>query len=48
MKIALDAAAEMKAELPGLALAKKLYDDVAAHGWADCGTQALYRLYTAL
>ena len=48
MKIALDSAAEMKLDLPGLAVAKKLYDQVAAHGWAECGTQALYRLYTSL
>jgi len=46
MRIALDAAAEMKLDLPGLACAKKLYDQVVAHGWEDCGTQALYRLYT--
>jgi len=31
----------------GLACAKKLYDQVAARGWEDCGTQALYRLYTS-
>lgn len=48
MRIALEAAAEMKLELPGLTIAKKLYDDVAARGWQDCGTQALYRLYTSL
>jgi 3-hydroxyisobutyrate dehydrogenase len=48
MRIALESAAEMKLELPGLALAKKLYDDVAARGWEDCGTQALYRLYVSL
>lgn len=48
MRIALEAAAEMKLDLPGLAIAKKLYDQVAARGWEDCGTQALYRLYTAL
>ncbi len=47
MRIALEAAAEMKLDLPGLACAKKLYDQVAAKGWEDCGTQALYRLYTA-
>ncbi len=45
MRIALEAAAEMQLDLPGLACAKKLYDQVAAHGWEDCGTQALYRLY---
>ncbi len=48
MKIALESAAEMKLELPGLAQAKRLYDQVAAKGWEDCGTQALYRLYTEL
>ena len=48
IKIALDSAAEMKLELPGLATAKKLYEDVAARGWQDSGTQALYRLYTSL
>ena len=48
MKIALESAAEMKLDLPGLAGAKKLYEQVAAKGWDDCGTQALYRLYTSL
>ena len=48
MRIALDSAAEMKLDLPGLAGAKKLYEQVAARGWEDCGTQALYRLYTSL
>jgi 3-hydroxyisobutyrate dehydrogenase len=48
IKIALDAAAEMKLDLPGLACAQKLYDEVAAKGWDECGTQALYRLYTSL
>jgi 3-hydroxyisobutyrate dehydrogenase len=47
MKIALDSAAELKLELPGLAEARRLYEKVAAHGWEDCGTQALYRLYLA-
>lgn len=46
MRIALDSAAEMGIELPGLALAKQLYDRVAAKGWEDCGTQAIYRLYS--
>lgn len=45
MKLALESAAEMKLELPGLAQAKKLYDQVSAKGWDDCGTQALWRLY---
>jgi 3-hydroxyisobutyrate dehydrogenase len=48
IRIALDSVAEMKLDLPGLACAKKLYDQVAARGWEDCGTQALYRLYTSL
>jgi 3-hydroxyisobutyrate dehydrogenase len=47
MRIALDSAAEMKLDLPGLACAKRLYDQVAARGWEDCGTQALYRLYVS-
>ena len=45
MRIALESAAEMQLDLPGLACAKKLYDQVAERGWEDCGTQALYRLY---
>lgn len=48
MRIALESAAELKLELPGLAIAKKLYDEVAARGWEDNGTQVLYRLYTSL
>ena len=48
MGIALESAAELKLALPGLACAKKLYDQVAARGWEDCGTQALYRLYQSL
>lgn len=47
LRIALESAAELKLDLPGLTLAKKLYDEVAAHGWEDCGTQALYRLYAS-
>jgi 3-hydroxyisobutyrate dehydrogenase len=47
LRIALDAAAELQLDLPGLALAKQLYDRVAAKGWEDCGTQALYRYYTS-
>ncbi len=46
IKIAIDSAAEMKLDLPGLAIAQKLYTDVSTHGWSECGTQALYRLYT--
>jgi 3-hydroxyisobutyrate dehydrogenase len=45
MGIALDSAAEMQLDLPGLATAKKLYDQVAARGWEDNGTQALFKLF---
>jgi 3-hydroxyisobutyrate dehydrogenase len=45
MGIALESAAEMQLDLPGLATAKKLYDQVAARGWEDNGTQALFKLF---
>ncbi len=45
LRLALDSAAELKLDLPGLVQAKKLYDEVAARGWEDAGTQALFRLY---
>ena len=45
IRIAVESAAEMKLELPGLACAQELYEKVAALGWEDSGTQALYRLY---
>jgi 3-hydroxyisobutyrate dehydrogenase len=45
--IALAEAEQMKLALPGLALAKQLYDKLSAQGHADDGTQALYRLYEA-
>jgi len=48
IRIAIESAAELKLELPGLDCAKKLYELVAAKGWDDCGTQALYRLYLSL
>jgi 3-hydroxyisobutyrate dehydrogenase len=48
MKIALESAAELKLDLPGLATANRLYEQVAARGWEECGTQALYRLYLSL
>jgi 3-hydroxyisobutyrate dehydrogenase len=46
--IAVAAAEEMGLELPGLDCARRLYDRVAAKGWDELGTQALYRLYTEL
>lgn len=45
--IALTEAEQMKSTLPGLALAKQLYDRLSAQGHAQDGTQALYRLYAA-
>jgi 3-hydroxyisobutyrate dehydrogenase len=45
MGIALESAAEMQLDLPGLANAKQLYDQVAARGWEDNGTQALFKLF---
>lgn len=46
MGIALDCAEEMHLEMPGLKLAKRLYDELAARGMEDCGTQTLIRWYT--
>jgi 3-hydroxyisobutyrate dehydrogenase len=46
--IAVAAAEEMGLDLPGLDCARRLYDQVAAKGWDELGTQALYRLYTEL
>ncbi|WP_415908969.1 NAD(P)-dependent oxidoreductase [Oleiharenicola sp. Vm1] len=45
LRLALEAAEVMKLDLPGTQTAKKLYDEVAARGWEDCGTQVLLRLY---
>jgi 3-hydroxyisobutyrate dehydrogenase len=45
MRLALESAEAMKLDLPGLKQAKKLYDEVAARGWEDSGTQALFKLY---
>lgn len=45
MRLALETAAELKLDLPGLVQAKALYDRVSAAGWDDCGTQVLWRLY---
>jgi 3-hydroxyisobutyrate dehydrogenase len=43
--IALGEAERMGIALPGLALAKSLYDRLVAGGFGEEGTQALYRLY---
>lgn len=45
LRLALECAAAMQLELPGLVQAKKLYDEVSRRGWDDAGTQALFRLY---
>lgn len=45
MRIAIESADEMGLELPGLKLAKSLYDKLAAQGGEDNGTQALLKLY---
>ncbi|KQX46582.1 NAD(P)-dependent oxidoreductase [Paenibacillus sp. Root444D2] len=45
MKIALQSAEEMNVELPGLTLAKSLYEQLAASGEEDSGTQALFKIY---
>ncbi len=45
MGIAIESATEMGLTLPGLNLAKALYDRVAADGGADDGTHALFRFY---
>jgi 3-hydroxyisobutyrate dehydrogenase len=46
MGIALAESERMDLELPGLALAKKLYDQLAVDGYARNGTQALFKHYT--
>lgn len=45
MGIALDSAAEMNIELPGLALARELYQRIADAGLGDKGTHALYKAW---
>lgn len=45
LKIALDEAEKMKLVLPGLSLAKSLYDQLANRGEENSGTQALYKYW---
>ncbi|MBD8035608.1 NAD(P)-dependent oxidoreductase [Solibacillus sp. A46] len=45
MKIALDEAERMNLQLPGLALAKSMYDQLLDEGYGDNGTQALVEYY---
>ncbi len=45
IRLALESAAQLQLELPGLRCVQTLYDEVARHGWEDSGTQVLFRLY---
>ena len=45
MRIAIESADSMGLDLPGLKLAKQLYDKLAERGCEDDGTQALFKLY---
>ncbi|MDA7512035.1 NAD(P)-dependent oxidoreductase [Verrucomicrobia bacterium] len=45
MKIAIGSAESMGLDLPGLQLAKQLYEKLADRGCEDDGTQALFKLY---
>jgi 3-hydroxyisobutyrate dehydrogenase len=45
MKIALDEAEKLGLNLPGLALAKNMYDELANKGEENSGTQALYKYW---
>ncbi|MCG3087425.1 NAD(P)-dependent oxidoreductase [Sporosarcina cyprini] len=45
MDIALQEAEAMNLRLPGLSLARKMYDDLVAEGYGSKGTQALYFAY---
>lgn len=45
MKIALDEAERMDMPVPGLALAKSLYEQLALNGEENSGTQALYKYW---
>ncbi|EUJ39091.1 6-phosphogluconate dehydrogenase [Brochothrix campestris FSL F6-1037] len=47
MKIALDEAEKCHFELPGLATAERLYEQLAINGLSEKGTQALYHYYFA-
>jgi 3-hydroxyisobutyrate dehydrogenase len=45
MKIALEEAEKMEMDVPGLALAKSLYEQLAEKGEENSGTQALYKYW---
>jgi 3-hydroxyisobutyrate dehydrogenase len=45
LRIAIESAQDFGAACPGLVTAHALFEQAAARGWEECGTQALYRLY---
>ncbi len=45
IRLALESAAQLKLDLPGLHCVQSLYQEVARRGWEDSGTQVLLRLY---
>jgi len=45
LRIAVESAEELKLDLPGLQLAKKLYEKFEADGGGDYGTHGLYKAY---
>ena len=47
LRIALDAAREMKLDLPLLSLAERLFALLSEKGYSEKGTQALFLLYEA-
>ena len=47
LAIAVDSARSMGLDLPGLELAKRMYEKLAAAGGEDLGTQGLYQLYSS-
>ncbi len=47
LSIAVDSARSMRLDLPGLELAKTMYEKLAAAGGEDLGTQGLYQLYSS-
>jgi 3-hydroxyisobutyrate dehydrogenase len=46
IRIAADSASAMELDLPALACVAEIYRRVAERGWQECGTQAVYRLYS--
>lgn len=45
MRIALEEAEQMDLQLPGLQLAKKMYDELAEQGLQEKGTQTIIKYY---